>query len=385
FFLAMAVNPEGDVPPMLTDASGEPIVTFMDFGREIFGNLVDVAIYGSGNVPTGPIPDIAAVLRVNDVERSKALWGFGLGLAGMAGGSGGPQQIRIAGHTVDVYDAGGVPLHLAADGNRLIVSPSRSAMEQALETTKRGGRSVMDDPAFAGSLKGFENKATLVLAANVGRCMALAGATSSPKEAMIADLLAETVVAARIEHTDTRLAFRARVSHIPDVSGLVAQALGSGGPPRGLLPDRNGGGRGGSGHGNGREALRATFDELSGAPATQEAALAVGRKLLASEDDDPLYLNNFAWALITEDQYGGNYLDLARSLAEQANEASDHRNWYYLDTLALVEFQSGNLERAVKLERRAVELAADDPRGSDAEKQLAVFEAALSEAAVVFE
>ncbi len=386
FFLAAGLNPEGDVAPLMHDAKGQPVVSFMDFGREIFGNLVDVTIYGMPPDASGasPIPDIAAILRVNDAERSRALWSFVLGTAGGAsGGAMEGESVRIAGTNVDRYSVGGMPVYLAAEGNRLVISPSRAAIQGALEAKKRS--SVLDDPVFADDAKKLAEGHTLIAMANPGRCIRLAQAFGEADDemAVFAELLDETVVSVGLEHTDTRLALHARVSHIPDVSGLVAQAIrgepryGLGVPPRPKAPVEASVAK------NAPEdevsELRDSFAELAHA-GDRSAAKAVGWEIFDAAFDDANALNDFAWTLLTVEPYEGNYLDLAMPVAERANELTDYQNWYYLDTLALCMFAYGEVEEAIRLEKKAVDLAAGDPRGKAARDALDRFEAALAQA-----
>lgn len=76
---------------------------------------------------------------------------------------------------------------------------------------------------------------------------------------------------------------------------------------------------------------------------------------------------------------GRSNIPTALALSGRSNELTAYRNWAYVDTLALGEFKSGNVQRAVELERKALELAARSPRRGEVEQALARFEAALRE------
>ncbi|MEM7306005.1 MAG: hypothetical protein AAF682_05010 [Planctomycetota bacterium] len=390
FFASLGLNPEGAVAPITRDSAGQPVVSFFDFGREFFGNLVDLTVYGLPSDGHSPLPDLALLLRVNDVERSHALWSFALGAAGGAtGGSMGPSQAKIAGHSVDQYSLGGMPLYLAAGEGRIVLSPSRKAVERALLASKPK-QSIFDDPVFSADVQRIDEGHTIVAMANPGRCIEFAAGMMDPDDmdeemAMIADLLADTVVTVGMEHTDTRLGFRARVSNIPDVSGLVVQAI------RG---ERDHDAFGYAGRGNGKVfamnelapapaeagqslmSLRSDFDRLA-SEGHHHQAHAVGQQVFEAAFEDPYYLNNMAWTIATEKPYAGHYLELAMSMSERSNELTEFGNWYYVDTLALLMFEIGEVKEAVKLARRAVELAGDDPRGSEARDALKRYEEAL--------
>ena len=388
FFVSLGLNPEGGSSPIARDSQGQAVVSFMDFGRELFGNLVDVTVYGlpSESSPA-PIPDVAAILRVNDVERSKALWGFVLGSAGGAsGGEMEPASVKIAGRPVDRYSLGGVPVYLAASANSVVVSPSKSAVERALKAGKSDS-SIMDDPVFAADVKRIDEGHTIVAMANPGRCIDFASGMMGPGEleemAPFADLLADTVITFGLEHTDTRLGIKARVSGVPDVSGLVAEAIHG---AKGEWSGDRYASRGGSfpieasapppEAGQSLMSLRSNFERLA-TEGEHAAANQLGREILDEAFDDPFYLNNLAWTISTEDPYQGNYVELAMMLAERANEASEYSNWYYVDTFALVMFQVGEVKEAVRLSKLAVELAGDDSRGDEAREALKRYEAAL--------
>lgn len=384
FFVALGLNPEGPVAPILRNSEGRPLVSFMDFGRELFGNLTDVVVYGLPSDPQAglPIPDLAVVMKVNDVERSEALWDFVLGcVGGAAGGSMEPTSVRIAGQDVDRYSVEGIPLYLATGPDSVVISPSRTAVQRALEAGH--GRSVLDDATYANHLGPMTEGHTLVAMANVGRCVELAAGLSGPRDAQemapIAALCRDTMVSVGLEHTETRLALHARVESIPDVSLLVAEALHGSGRPVGEPSRRRLVAEAAAPRP--AEDLRDRFAELA-LSGQHDAAREVGRAIFDAQMDDANALNDFAWTLATAEPYAGNYLDLALPMSERANELTDYQSWYYVDTLAHCYFSLGEVKEAVRLERLAVELAGNDPRGDEARKALARFEGALDEVAL---
>ena len=117
------------------------------------------------------------------------------------------------------------------------------------------------------------------------------------------------------------------------------------------------------------EDLRRHFEKAHGAGQTDAArkiALAFG----AAAPDEATLVNDFAWALLTDEQYGNRYDQVALRLSKTSNEASDWRNWYYLDTYARALFQTGSLDEAIKTQKKAIEIGADDSRIGEAKQTL---------------
>jgi len=412
FFLATALNPPA--PRASLDGHGqEPIVTLMDFGREVFGNISDVAVFGLPPTSAGgpPIPDVAAIVRVNDPARSRALWSFVLGLASQASGEGSmaPAVVDLDGVEAEQYTFEGVPVYLVTRANELLISPSRSAIARALEA-QRKGRSVLNDPVYAACAESLNGHSTFALMVNPGRCGRIAERFMPPSEAArmkpFLSLLDETVVSLGVEHSDTHCALRARIHDLPDVSGLVRQAIaarrtaaGAARPARAVAVRSDAGGHGDPqprrsdlaaipraaeekqpyGWGPGTSSgLAARFDELACVKRDRAAAAACARELVEAMGEDAQGLNNFAWALLTEERYGNEYDEVALKVSKRSNELSGYASWYYLDTLALALFRAGDVAKAVELQSKAVELAGDDPLAEEARAALKRYQKALS-------
>jgi len=246
FFLAAALNRHAPVVPGVAQEGEEPIVTLMDFGREVFANVVDVTVFGlppAEGDAGGPLPAVACFVRANDVARSKALWTFALGLASQSGGGASmqPAQEQIAGLAAERYTIQGMPLYLVEVDHGLLISPSRSAVERSL-AAHASGRSALDDEAFSECLGALTGSDTLVLVANPGRCARMALPMAPAGEAtelqQVARLLDKTVLSIGIEHSQNRLSFRARLRDVPDISRFVLQAAGGGGKSRHLAGAR---------------------------------------------------------------------------------------------------------------------------------------------------
>jgi hypothetical protein len=373
FFLATAMNPESDVAPIQRDAADRPVVSALDLGRELFGNVVDVALYGMPEAPAGsPLPDVSLVLRVNDEERSRALWDLGLGMLCQATGAAEPTTEVVGGAEVTTFAVQGVTLHLTAHRERLVLTTSRASIERALG---QAGRAVKHDPVLGKSLAVLEKSPTFLLAACPGRIARMARPFVPPEEAAglepIAAVMAETAVLLSAQHSNTHFALHARVEQIPDISGLVGRAIErqravlvghsadrlaqvSGSAAAAEVPRVHHAKA--SGSAGDLQALRVRFDELV-ARGDRAAAVGLAQRMVASTDDAE-GLDELARALLEDERYAKAYDGVARTLALRANELSGHAQWRQLDTLALAEFRSGNLDQALRLAEQAVELAA---------------------------
>jgi len=123
------------------------------------------------------------------------------------------------------------------------------------------------------------------------------------------------------------------------------------------------------------------FEHLACQKEDRAAALECGRRILEAAADDATSLNNLAWNLLTETRYANRYDDLALELSRRSNEVSGYQSWMFVDTLALASFRRGDVDEAIALEEKAVELAGSDPRRGEAEAQLDTFRKAARERA----
>ncbi|MCH7871749.1 MAG: hypothetical protein IID33_08610 [Planctomycetes bacterium] len=402
WFIAGALN---EAPSRFSSDGGEshqkPIVTALDIGREIFANIVSFGVFAlppEGSSPSRgvPIPDIAAVLTVNDTVKSEALWTQILGIASMAS-CGGPMEGTI--DEVEGVEVRGfqmpenITVYFGTVGHDVIISPSKSAISRAI-AAKRGGKTILDDKVFASSLKRFGPATTMLLSAHPGRCAQIAkifmGGNEIPEMEQAIALLTDTVATLTLSHSGESLRFSGTVTGIPDVSDLVTQLV---------MDMKNGRGRARfASHQSdpspapAREAHRADSDRSDSADThtlldkfevlavdenDREAALAVGKRLVKAAWEDARKLNDFAWVLVTEDRYDGGYNKLALEATKRSNALTDHTNWMYVDTYAHARFALGEVETAVKLEARAVKLAGDNDRRGEAEAALERFKKAL--------
>ena len=382
---------------MGTKPGDPPIVTALDFGREIFANITSVAIFAlppTGDRSAGgmPIPDVAAAITVNDPAKSEALWTTILGVAGMAAGT--PimegEKTQIAGTSVRTYSLPeNMTLYFTTLGNDVVIATTKSAMARTIEA-KRKGKSVASDGAFATSLARLNDKSTKGVFVHAGRCAQIARMFIPPGELAEAkpflDALERTVAAIVIEHSDQVFGISASVSGIPDIGDLVGMQLtmeANKQKKRKQLTKAMKEGRWDDALAEVKsqlaalpgspKLLRTKFKILAVGIKDVDAARACSRNIYEKIKGNANALNGFAWALVTEDQYQGAYNDIALRFSEKSNEMTDHDNWAYLDTLAWATFKTGDAEAAVKLEKKAI----DRSNGRSAktlQKALAKFE-----------
>jgi hypothetical protein len=376
------------------------VVTGLDFGREIFANIAGFAVYAlppEGPAAEGatPIPDIAAAITVNDPSKSEALWTQILGIAGLAAGA--PtiegETVSIDGVSVRGYRLPeNVTLYFATVGQNVLVASSRSAMARSIDA-QHGGKSIRDDAVFAKSMSRVGPDSTKALFAHPARCAEIAKPFMSEHERKEMEpflgVLTDTVVSLVLDHSGERFCLSAEVSGIPEVGGLLTEMIGleqrkkkhhagldrairhqewdkALGLANTMLADGS----------DQLQLLRRKFDILATGQNDRQAALVWADTMFKKAYDDANALNNFAWALLTEDKYQDRYNELALKFSERSNEITQHKNWAYLDTLALAKFVNGDAQSAVALEEKAIALAGGN--ASDGlKKALARFKAGV--------
>ncbi|MFH1748046.1 MAG: hypothetical protein ABIG44_13505 [Planctomycetota bacterium] len=381
-FLALALN---DAPADYADPSsppgGDPIVTALDFGRELFANINGIAVYAlppDGTEKTGkyPILHVAASLTVNDPARSRALWTELFGIASIASGGGvslDGMPFEIEGVTVHRYHfEDDVTVFFAIDDHHLLISSTETAMASSLRAS-HGGQSVLDDQKFTKPLSCLGPHATLAILGHPARCAQIAKQFMSEDE--VAEMepflapMTDTVVCVAVNHSDRMLRISAALTGLPDVGTLVSDLLTaeqrrgraqrqlsqamhkadwreSGKVLEGLLAEKP----------TDRKLLCTKFDMLAVQKKDQAAAREFAGELLERWAEDANALNNFAWSLLTEDKYGGKYNEVALRFARHCDELSHSLSWAYVDTLARAEFETGNVAEAIRLQEKAIKL-----------------------------
>ena len=97
-----------------------------------------------------------------------------------------------------------------------------------------------------------------------------------------------------------------------------------------------------------------------------DGAVALVEKISEKAKDNAQGLNQLAWQLAAQENLKGKLLDAACKIATKANEVSGGKDPAILDTLARTTFLKGEKDKAVELQRKAVDLADND----DLKKQM---------------
>jgi hypothetical protein len=403
FFAGALNDPDSQYMAARTAGPGAPPVTMLDIGREIFANIVTFAIFAvpaEGQVTECglPIPPVAAVISVHDPVKSQALWSEMLGVGSLASGAGTLEGMKTEIEGVQAYRyifPEGISVYLANAGNDILISPSKAAIASSL-ATRRGGKSILQDPAFAKSLERLGSDATFALYAHAARCAQLAKPFMSPSDIAemqpVVDLMTDTVASVVMEQSNDTFRFSSMVTGLPNIGPFVSQMITMEQQQEALRSQL----RQARKHGQWDEALaavremrkeqpgnfdllRSEFEILATGVRDREAALAVAEKVFEAVRDNATLLNNYAWALLTEDKFGDDYVDLALKLSKRSNELTNHENWRFVDTLALALFKTGDAVEAVEMEKKALALCGDGPGRKDVEAALERFQAAVEQ------
>jgi hypothetical protein len=114
-----------------------------------------------------------------------------------------------------------------------------------------------------------------------------------------------------------------------------------------------------------------------------QRAAGVLAKVVDQIGDDPRRLNSVAWSLMTDEETTGKFDEVALAFAERIEQSGEELDPRLLDTVALARFLNGQVERAVALQKQAIERGG---RGDDYRRRLRTYEAAqvaLAKAAAV--
>jgi thiol-disulfide isomerase/thioredoxin len=106
----------------------------------------------------------------------------------------------------------------------------------------------------------------------------------------------------------------------------------------------------------------------------------IGTRIYEKMSEDPVFLNAFSWEILTGDSLKHRDPDLALKAAKQANQLTQGKDASIVDTYARALWDTGDRESAVREQRKAVELASDNPRmKADLEETLRRYESDSSE------
>ena len=241
-----------------TGSGPAPSITGLDFGREIFANIEEIALFvmppgspgpGSGapRIDGNYIPDAGIAITVKDPSQSDALWSQLLVIPTLILGpsEASAEPTSVDGRTVTVYRfPEKIQMVYANVGNQILLGTSERAVG-LMSRAKRTGKSVLTDDAFAAVSRSLGDNASKLFAVHAARACKLA-ASYAPKEAaiplrlMVPNVVKDLVVCVVTHESPTRLAVHAAVENLPDLTVLLNQLenitkmVSGGHPHRGL-------------------------------------------------------------------------------------------------------------------------------------------------------
>ncbi|HVR75621.1 MAG TPA: hypothetical protein VMT52_14900 [Planctomycetota bacterium] len=180
FAIGLSEKPSDREARAATRSAAARYVTGLDLGREVFSNVRDiigfVLPWGPGARRGGvPIPEAALVFRVEDASRSEALWKQLLAIpaAIVRSGTEPVREGEVGGHVTRVHSfPGGIEVHLATLGDKVILATSEPTLSRALGAAEGKG-SILEDKAFARALPALPEDTSKVLLVHAGRACAL--------------------------------------------------------------------------------------------------------------------------------------------------------------------------------------------------------------------
>ncbi len=105
--------------------------------------------------------------------------------------------------------------------------------------------------------------------------------------------------------------------------------------------------------------LATMYNTGRGTPKNEAKALEAYDQLIALDNKHYVAYNNYAWILVTAEDQKLRNPQKALPYAQRAVELSGGRESFALDTLARVDFQLGDIDKAIELQNKAIALAPD--------------------------
>jgi hypothetical protein len=226
----LGLNPAGGQPGAV---GGDPSFAAMDLGREVFGNLEEVALFvlpseGPGSGAGPPIPEVGLVMAVHDAAKSETLWTQLLSLPALFGlpGAPAPRELTIEGQAARVYAfPEAPPIALVRLGDRVLVAGTQPAVAAAVraDAAKQGIRQDASFQPLLDRLEPTTSKAILLDPARIVQAAAGASPGSGYAEEvrMAASLLRGLKVSAVTEEGPTQFSMRIEATGLPNVPRLI--------------------------------------------------------------------------------------------------------------------------------------------------------------------
>jgi hypothetical protein len=223
----LGMNPPA---PPVSGTPGAQHLTAMDIGRELFGNIEEIALFlmpSTAQSSAGAMPDVGAVIAVSDAVKSEALWNQILSLVSIAA----PAAAQTAAE-VTVGDYRGreyrfpdvPPITIVRLKDRAIVVGTRGAVAAAIAagTTEK---SIARDPAFGSLISSLTPSASKAVLVHVGRLLPIAAAfdghRQDPTLAKLGTLMSDLTVSLMTDEQPTEFSMHLHISGLPEIHKVV--------------------------------------------------------------------------------------------------------------------------------------------------------------------
>ena len=214
-------------------------VTGLDFGREIFANIEEVAVFvmppgSEGPGTTAPriddnyVPDGGIAITVKDPAQSDALWTQLLALPtlilGPSESSSEPTELEGVRTTVYKFPEN-TQIVYANQGNQILLGTSERAVA-LMARAKRESKSILTDKAFATATKDLGKETSKLLVVHAARACKLAAEYAPPEMAVPLKVMApnaakDLVVCAMTQESPTQVVYHAGIENLPQIHVIL--------------------------------------------------------------------------------------------------------------------------------------------------------------------
>lgn len=233
----LGLNPAVEAAGERTSDKNPAVITGFDIGREFFGNIQELCVYivpgPMGRMTNGrddePIPNVGAVLAVNDVKKSRALWNEILKLPGLLGGDKPvePQAARIGGVDATAYE---IPefgkIYLGELDGCIAFGLTRTAIKSAIQAHEKK-QSILDDKGLGAVVSRASKDTSIFFAAHVGRLARVATGVNDVEVAMVANpmtqLCRDTMVWFAVSQSPNQFSIRFAMAGLPKINDALKQ------------------------------------------------------------------------------------------------------------------------------------------------------------------
>jgi hypothetical protein len=227
------LNPPSE-PAGGTDSADGKAVSIMGFGREIFGNIEEIAVFvmpaADGGRSGPPVPEIGLVIAVKDADQSEALWSQLLALSALIGAPSASAvgEISIHGQPAKVYTFPDCPpIVLAKLNDRALVAGTEAAVRDAVAVGE-SEQGICDDATFQPLLERLGATASKAVLVDVGRVIRTAascqpGNRQAQELMLVGALLKDLRLFAVSEEGPTRLSVRIEATGLPNVPSIIKE------------------------------------------------------------------------------------------------------------------------------------------------------------------